>query len=439
MNSRSRRHSKLPSTVSSAASAESVHARYLLVSAKGGMQLHPLPAKGTVTLGRARDCDIVLDYPAVSHTHARLDLGTRVTVTDLDSRNGIHVRGERVHGSDSPQELAVGESFALGNVSVLVLPAGAAPPLDAMGGARLRVEDPAADDTGGLLTAVSRTNGNVLIFGETGVGKEVLADRIHKLSARSGPLVAINCAALADTLLESELFGHEKGAFTGAVDAKDGLLKSASNGTVLLDEIGEMSPGVQAKILRVIETQTILRLGGVRPIAINVRFLAATHRDLLTPTEGRMFRSDLYHRLAGFAFYIPPLRERKHQIMRLASDILAANAKEAGALPVAFSPAAALAMQSYDWPGNVRELRNVVTRARVLSAGRPIEAQHVLFDTSTDRASPPQANHDRERIIAALAQCAGNQTRAARLLGIARTTLVQRILVHGIPRPRPRR
>jgi len=178
--------------------------------------------------------------------------------------------------------------------------------------------------------------------------------------------VAINCAALTESLLETELFGHERGAFTGAIQAKVGLLQAASGGTLLLDEVGEMAPALQAKLLRAIETQTVMPVGGVRPVAIDVRFLAATHRNLLAQVESRDFRRDLYYRLAGFALEIPPLRERKHQIAKLASHLLGAASKT----PPPLTAAATAKLLAHDWPGNVRELRNVLERALVIGRGK---------------------------------------------------------------------
>ena len=428
-----------PTTVDDAAASRGASPpRYLLVTVEGGVHIHTLPPQPTIILGRGSECAVVLDHPSVSRQHARLEIAATCTISDLGSRNGTWCRGQRLEPGQA-QRVGVGESFLLGSVSVLPLPPRANAPVAAIAGSLLRVEDPAGEDASGLMTAMAQTAASVLIFGETGVGKEILAARIHQLSGRSGPFVAINCAALSETLLESELFGHERGAFTGAVQAKEGLLQSAAGGTLLLDEIGEMSPAVQAKMLRAIETQSILRLGGVRPQTIDLRFLAATHRHLLAPSANP-FRRDLYYRLAGFSLLIPPLRERRSQILRLTTEILGAAATRSGVRSPSITPAASLALVSHDWPGNVRELRNVVTRALVLARGGEIDERHFVFDTPAGGfPSGPPPIDERTRILAALEACAGNQTHAARALGISRTTLIQKIKLLDIPRPRARR
>src|SRR5688572_1742942 len=220
--------------------------RYLLAAAQGRLRVFALPEEGEIVVGRAAECDVVLDHDKVSRQHARLKVGARIAVVDLGSRNGTLFRGARLPAHEE-REVAPGESFVIGPFSCLFLPPGAAAPAStAAGRSSLRVEDPTASKSSALLTAVARSALSVVIHGETGAGKEVLAQTLHRLSGRKGPFVAVNCAALAENLLESELFGHEKGAFTGAL-GKAGLLESAAGGTVLLDEIGEMSASLQAK------------------------------------------------------------------------------------------------------------------------------------------------------------------------------------------------
>jgi DNA-binding NtrC family response regulator len=432
------RNSGPPTTDKDPPSSNASGPAYLLASAGGGMQVYPLLRGGKLLLGRAPDCHIVIDHPSISRRHACLELGERVLLTDYGSRNGSSFRGQPLVAHQA-QPLDFGESFSLGSVSLLLLSPRASPPLAAVSGSRLPVEDPTAEDSSGLLTAIAQTPASILIFGETGVGKEVLATRLHGLSGRKGPFVAINCAALSETLLESELFGHEKGAFTGAVQAKEGLLRTAAGGTILLDEIGEMSPSVQAKMLRAIETQSIFRLGGVRQLSIDVRFLAATHRDLIAGGENNTFRQDLYYRLAGFTLVIPPLRNRKSQIIRLATEILASVAEQSGVSAPRMTPAASVALLAHDWPGNVRELRNVIMRAIVLARGGDVDQGHIIFDMPAGTTPAAPVVDERSAILAALESCAGNQTRAARALGISRTTLIQKIRLFGIPRPRVRR
>jgi DNA-binding NtrC family response regulator len=219
------------------------------------------------------------------------------------------------------------------------------------------------------MARVARTNATVLITGETGVGKELAARAIHRLGPRADePFIAVNCAALPDTLLESELFGHERGAFTGAATARVGLFETAHRGTLFLDEAGEMSPGMQAKLLRVLADGTILRLGSARPRQVNVRLIVATHRDLPQRVTEGAFREDLYYRLAVVPIAIPPLRERRDEIPALVERFLADIALELKIRRKTVSPAALARLAAYDFPGNVRELRNLIERACILSS-----------------------------------------------------------------------
>jgi two-component system, NtrC family, response regulator AtoC len=289
---------------------------------------------------------------------------------------------------------------------------------------------------------------NVLITGETGVGKEVLAQRIHKASPRaSKPFVALNCGALAETLLESELFGHERGAFSGAISAKDGLLEAASGGILFLDEVGEMSPALQTKLLRVLETQTLLRVGGTKPRRMDVRIVAATNRDLEEEIARDTFRQDLYFRLAGVTLAIPPLRERVDEIEPLARVFIEATCGKLGrpAPPIAADALALL--RRYPWPGNIRELRNVVERAVLLVTGGSITREQLQADKmeraiARNSASPGQvppdgedarawrdrmADIERQAIRDALERCGGNKAHAAEWLGMPRSTFFARL------------
>jgi two-component system response regulator AtoC len=310
---------------------------------------------------------------------------------------------------------------------------------------------------------------SVLLLGETGVGKEVVAEAVHRLSPRAGrPFLRLNCAALSETLLESELFGHERGAFTGATNAKQGLLETASGGTVFLDEIGELPMSIQVKLLRVIEERKVLRVGGLTPLPIDVRFVAATNRDLDTEIRRGAFREDLYYRLNGFAVWIPPLRDRTGEIDPLARYFIAEFCRRNARYPEPELSRAALDwLLRYRWPGNIRELRNVIERSVLLCTGDEITPRHLPLDKLETALSPradgtarqahptiettplnpdlrgtppmgiPDAMADeRTRVIMALEQCAGNQTRAAVLLGISRRTLVNRLNEFGLARPR---
>jgi two-component system response regulator AtoC len=273
---------------------------------------------------------------------------------------------------------------------------------------------------------------NLLILGETGAGKEVLARRVHRLSPRAArPFVCINCAALSEPLLESELFGHERGAFTGATAAKPGLLETAPGGTVFLDEVGELPAALQAKLLRVIETRELTRVGSVRSRQIDVRFIAATNRDLEAEVARGGFRRDLYFRLNGMTLSLPPLRERPGEIPALCRLFLKELSPAAGRKQPPRLTAEALAqLCAHAWPGNVRELRNAIERALLLAPGDEIGVEHL------PGAAPVAVVGERERILAALAACAGNQSRAARQLGISRKVLLARLDSYGVKRPR---
>jgi two-component system, NtrC family, response regulator AtoC len=282
---------------------------------------------------------------------------------------------------------------------------------------------------------------NVLILGETGAGKEVLARLIHDRSARAPhPFVCVDCAALSAALLESELFGHERGAFTGAGAAKPGLLETAPGGTVFLDEVGELPLPLQAKLLRAIETRAITRVGSVRSRPIDVRFLAATNRDLEAAVGSGSFRRDLYYRLNGMTLTVPPLRERTADIPALCRAFL--TELSGGGPPPAISTRAMAALVNHAWPGNVRELRNVIERALLLCQGGELDLAHLPTATFHPPALGPAASgapaSERERILAVLAACGGNQSRAARELGLSRKVLIVRLAGYGVARPRKR-
>jgi len=292
----------------------------------------------------------------------------------------------------------------------------------------------------------------VLLTGETGVGKEVVAAAIHERSPRRfQPYLRLNCSAFAENLLESELFGHEAGAFSGARAAKPGLFETANGGTVLLDEIGEMPLTIQAKLLRVIETREVIPLGGTRVRKLDVRFVSATNRDLRECIRKGLFREDLYFRLSGVSVEVPPLRTRRTEIAPLAR-VFAAEAAEAlgrKGLPD-LAPDALQFLEAQPWPGNVRELRNCVERAVLLSTSDTLTVNDIdpnrehLVPRKTQRGMGVALDQDKkssesaelEQIKEALALCAGNQTRAAALLGIARRTLVKKLATMGLPRPR---
>ena len=303
-----------------------------------------------------------------------------------------------------------------------------------------------------LVARVAAADISVLLQGETGVGKEVIAELIHRQSSRAAkPFLRLNCAALTETLLDSELFGHERGAFTGAVHAKPGLLEVAEGGVLFLDEVGELHPSTQAKLLRVLDDRKVLRVGGLTPRAIDIRIVSATNRDLEAEVKRGAFRLDLLFRLNAMSIIIPPLRERGGEIVPLAHQFLAKIAAKLGRpVPRLTSEALAL-LRAYDWPGNVRELRNVIERAMVLCTGSVIDARDLPEDkmraTVTARTSQPRVvvdtaaasePHERQEILDALEACNGNQTHAAKLLGVSRRTLINKLEKFAVPRPRKR-
>jgi DNA-binding NtrC family response regulator len=281
-----------------------------------------------------------------------------------------------------------------------------------------------------MVEKVAQSDVTVLIRGESGTGKELVAEAIHQRSPRSkGPLVAVNCAALTETLLESELFGHEKGAFTGAIKTKLGRFELAQGGTVFLDEIGDVSPALQAKLLRVLQEKKFLRVGGTETIAVDVRLIAATNRDLEQAIAQGRFREDLYYRLSVFPIVVPPLRERPEDVLPLVSHFLEDHGRNLEEI----DKKALEQLKSYRWPGNVRELENVIERAVILAGGVRIGLSHLPFlapgETSADISGDDLNLEELEKvsILKALEKAGGNKAEAARLLGITRRTLYSRM------------
>lgn len=306
---------------------------------------------------------------------------------------------------------------------------------------------------------IAPRSATVLIEGETGVGKEVAARQIHAFSPRAGqPFVPVDCTVFATELMESQLFGHVKGAFTGAVSAALGFVRCADGGTLFLDEIGELPLPVQAKLLRTIQERTVVPVGGVEPILVNLRIVAATHRDLAAMVAAGQFRQDLYFRLNVVRIHIEPLRERRPEIAPLAEHFLQEIATAYAELPKTLSPAASDALLRYDWPGNVRELRNAIERAFLYCGDRTIDLAHLpseIRDSATTLPAkiewerpafesdsiPSLAEAERLLIARVLKVTGGNQSDAARLLDIERHRLRHKIVAHGLEhlaRIRPR-
>jgi DNA-binding NtrC family response regulator len=277
----------------------------------------------------------------------------------------------------------------------------------------------------------------ILVLGESGTGKELVARALHFESERRGfPFVEVNCAAITETLFESELFGHEKGAFTDAHGLKKGLMEHADRGTLFLDEIGEMAPPSQAKLLRALQERAFRRVGGTRDIKVDVRVVAATNRSLDGLVREGRFREDLFYRVSVIPIAIPPLRERPDDILPLARHFLALASRDAGKTTKALTPTAEQRLLSYGWPGNVRELRNLIERAVILSSGDTIDGDDLQARpnglttpvlTSTTAALVPLEEVERAHIYAVLARVHGNRSAAARILGITRQTLRKKI------------
>jgi two-component system response regulator AtoC len=300
-----------------------------------------------------------------------------------------------------------------------------------------------------LLDRIAPSNINVLLLGETGSGKEVLSAEVHRRSKRSAaPFLKLNCTTLSESLLESELFGHEKGSFTGAIKTKPGLLETAKGGTVLLDEVGEIPPSIQAKLLRVLEERQVMRVGGLKAEPIDVRFVFATNRDLEAEVARGAFRADLYFRINGISVLIPPLRDRIAEIEPLARAFAADSASKDGREAPEFTAEAIAALKAWPWPGNIRELRNTIVRAELLAGEGLITPAALSLGKSggpTQVAAPAASGTnlrdereaaEKRAVLEALEKCDGNQTKAAELLGVSRRTLVTRLSQYGLTKAR---
>jgi two-component system response regulator AtoC len=433
-----------------------------------------LPSSGPFTIGRGDGNALRIDDPGVSRNHAVLHIDAKLVIEDLGSANGTLLR-DRAHPASTAETLnvrqlmgqkaalAVGDTLMFGTSSVVVRhPASVELPDLAGVDAGVIVHDAGMRVVYEQARRAARSQLSVLVLGETGVGKELLARAIHQHSSRAaGPFTGINCAAISESLLESELFGSQKGAFTGATQARPGLFEAANGGTVFLDEVGELAAPTQAKLLRVIEERAVTRLGSTQPSAIDVRFVAATNRDLEADTRTGRFRQDLFFRLNGISLLIPPLRERRAELELFVGKFLAAACAQIERVELPMISSAALdIMRAYTWPGNVRELRNVVERAAVLCVGDTIAPEHLPPSLTNGREAerpshplaPPAPEStfapgdlqaeirelERARITEVLAQHGGNQSEAARSLRISRGTLVSRLNQFGLPRPRKR-
>lgn len=503
----------------------------LVVSSTSGVRVLSVPRSQDVIVGRDDECDVVIADDSVSRRHARLSLtGEEMWVEDLGSTNGTRVQGVRVKkGQRVP--LVLGAVFDLGSTSVVLQrtrsmsPAGsghedAAATSHGSGIQEVRarstntneapehvVVDPAMSRLLALVHNVAPTPLSVLILGETGVGKEAMARAVHDGSRRRGPYLQVNCAALPESILDGELFGYEKGAFTGATQSRPGLFEAADGGTLFLDEVGELPLGTQAKLLRVLESGDVLRLGARKALHVDVRFVSATNRDLASAVRQGTFRADLFFRLNGLSVVVPPLRRRKADVLPLAQHFLERACRAQGKSVPTLSAEAKLQLTAHTWPGNVRELRNTMDRAAALAAGASLTVEDLSFQEASlevsdgsgtyplpteerlpqpgdsipsrspsspslegtfvaTTAPPPAAgtsppvvgvppvgpapsfreeadrmkdalrNLERQRIVEALEKAAGNQSQAARILGISRYALIHRLETFGLARPR---
>jgi len=372
-------------------------------------------------VGSAADNDLVLSDPTVSAQHCRFEpTGDALVLRDLGSTNGTHVQGLRVRRV----EVATGVRVRVGRTDLCVM------------AAERRVEalrGPIVAASAGMQQVLSEALGfarlswPALVLGPSGVGKEEISRAIHRESPRcKGPFVALNAGGLPRDLVESELFGHEKGAFTGAATQRRGAFEQAHGGTLLLDEIGELPLDMQTRLLRVLETWQIRRVGGENALDVDVRLICATHRDLMQMVAAGQFREDLYYRLARLVVRVPALSARPDDILPLAEHFLAGLESEMG--PRALSRAARRRMRAYTWPGNVRELRNVLGTAAALTPASVLDAQDI--ELAIRRMACPLATDDRndDAIARAVQVSRGNLAAASRALSIPRSTLRDRLL-----------
>ena len=395
----------------------------------GAPRLVELPLGAEVSIGRSRSSALIVDHPSVSRLHATLCWrgGPSVEVTDHQSKHGTLLDGQPLRQTRSATD---GARIEIGPARLIVM---------------LPRATREGDDTAPLSPAArverlaeraAACDLPVLLIGETGVGKEVLARRIHAQSARAkGPFVAVNAGAIPESLAESTLLGHERGAFTGAHARRAGVFEAADRGTLFLDEVAELPLATQVRLLRSLEEGCVTRVGGAEPVPVDVRFIAATHRDLDAMVIQGSFRRDLLYRLDVIRVALIPLRERSAEIPQLARTLLAEldPARD-------LAPDAEAALCGYAWPGNIRELRNVLARACALSEHATLGAADLEGLDGRARGAAGELrgaidDAEREALVQALEACGGNQTKAAERLGISRRSLIYKLERHGLKRP----
>jgi DNA-binding NtrC family response regulator len=422
---------------------------YLVIRNGDRAEVLDIDEADVVTIGRGAEATLMVDDARISRLHARIRReGGVLVVEDLGSRNGTRINGEVLR--DGECRVAGGDIVQIGSAEIVVAAMTFGQPDSAPGAPDLApngiiVADPAMARVFRVAQRLAKLPTTVLLVGETGVGKEVVAEQIHRASARARrPFVRLNCAALPPNLLAAELFGHERGAFTGADQRKAGFFEAAHTGTLLLDEIGEVPAATQVTLLRVLETRRLVRLGGTVEIPVDVRVLCATHRDLERDVAEGRFRQDLFYRISAFQLEVPPLRTRPAEIALLAEFFARKLAARTGVATPRFTAAATSLLSRHAWPGNVRELRNAVEHAFVLAESGVIGVEHLpdaLRGAVVSRPPIPRgpirtqmAEIEKKTLEEALAAHSGNRTRTAEKLGISRRTLLYKMAKYGIRR-----
>ncbi|MGE4158304.1 MAG: sigma 54-interacting transcriptional regulator [Planctomycetota bacterium] len=421
-------------------------------SSKG--RIFTLEEGRSYVVGRGQESDIAISDSSISRRHAMIEWrGGCFYLKDLGSRNGTWVNTLPV----TDRALEIHDVVALGQVRFLVAAdpeaAGEADRTPGTRGHTLALEDhevsgifgtsPVTQKLLGDIRRLGSLDTTVFIEGETGTGKELCARALSAMGPRRHfPFVAVNCGSFSESLAESELFGHEKGAFTGADARRTGHFETADGGTLFFDEVGELPLAVQAKLLRVLETQTFRRVGGTEEISVDVRILSATHMDLAKMVSQGGFREDLLHRLHVFTLKVPSLRDRREDIPLLAGNFLEEFCVEQGREPPTLEAEVLSFLQSYRWPGNVRQLRNAMERASILCGPRLTLEDLVALDFTTnydDEHFQPLREFEQEQVSRhlrrALSLAKGNRSQAARLLGISRATLYEKLKAYGVGHP----
>jgi two-component system, NtrC family, response regulator AtoC len=429
---------------------------YLVVQRNERVEVVEVPDETEVGIGRGTESQVAIDDARVSRRHARVMWSAgQLLVEDLGSRNGTFVNSHELRGQSRP--VGAGDTIRVGGLEVVVavVTAGGAETVGRVLPSKRSRQQPVVveellDGLPGIVVAdanmsrmfgfarrIARANTTVLILGETGAGKEVVAQQIHAWSRRAAaPFVRVNCATLQESLAESELFGYERGAFTGADRRKTGFAEAANGGTLFLDELGELSLPVQAKLLAMLENRAIIRVGSAVETPVDVRVISATHRDLTSEIAAGRFREDLFYRLGVVVVRVPPLRERPSEVVLLAKLFAKRFGADFGWTDPVVAQDASSALASYKWPGNVRELRNAIEHAMLITEDGTIEAEHlpetltratVQADEEEGGVKAAISKLERESIVEALRAEQGNRTRAARRIGISLRSLLYKI------------